>query len=94
MKILLLIPIMVSVTGIYLLFKIRLFFLRPVRFFREVKGLLKKRGALANLSLALAGTLGVGNVIGVSAGILVGGAGAVFWLMVSAIPAVKPTTTG
>lgn len=37
------------------------------------------------LCLALAGTLGVGNIVGVASAILVGGAGAVFWMWVSAI---------
>ncbi len=36
------------------------------------------------LMLALAGTLGVGNIVGVSAAIAMGGFGAVFWLWVSA----------
>ncbi len=35
--------------------------------------------------LALAGTLGVGNIIGVASAIAVGGAGAVFWMWVSAV---------
>jgi len=38
-----------------------------------------------SLCLALAGTLGVGNISGVAAAISVGGAGAVFWMWVSAI---------
>lgn len=37
------------------------------------------------LSLALAGTLGVGNIVGVSAAIWWGGAGAVFWMWLSAL---------
>lgn len=36
------------------------------------------------LRLALAGTLGVGNLVGVSAAIAMGGAGAVFWMWLSA----------
>ena len=35
---------------------------------------------LRALSVALAGTLGVGNIVGVSAAIWWGGAGAVFWM--------------
>ncbi len=35
--------------------------------------------------LALAGTLGVGNITGVAFGILVGGAGSVFWLFLSGV---------
>ena len=37
------------------------------------------------LCLALAGTLGVGNIVGVASAISIGGAGAVFWMWVSAI---------
>ena len=35
--------------------------------------------------LALAGTLGVGNIVGVASAIAMGGAGSVFWMWVSAI---------
>ena len=35
--------------------------------------------------LALAGTLGVGNIVGVASAIALGGAGAVFWMWISAI---------
>ena len=42
---------------------------------------------LRSLCLALAGTLGVGNIVGVSAAIVMGGAGAVFWMWVSALAA-------
>ena len=37
------------------------------------------------LTLALAGTLGVGNIVGVSAAICTGGFGAVFWMWISAL---------
>lgn len=40
---------------------------------------------LRALSVALAGTLGVGNIVGVSAAIWWGGAGAVFWMWLSAL---------
>lgn len=43
------------------------------------------RASLRALSVALAGTLGVGNIAGVSLAISVGGAGAVFWMWVSAL---------
>ena len=39
------------------------------------------------LTLALAGTLGVGNLVGVANAICVGGAGAVFWMWASALVA-------
>ena len=40
-----------------------------------------------SLTLALAGTLGVGNVVGVSSAIALGGFGSVFWMWVSALAA-------
>ena len=40
---------------------------------------------LRALSLALAGTLGVGNIVGVSAAIWWGGPGAVFWMWLYAL---------
>ena len=54
---------------------------------RNWKKLLTPSKAFKNLTLALAGTLGVGNIIGVAIGLSVGGAGSVFWLVLSAIPA-------
>ena len=37
------------------------------------------------MMLALAGTLGVGNIVGVANAIAIGGAGAVFWMWFSAL---------
>ena len=37
------------------------------------------------VTLALAGTLGVGNIVGVANAIAIGGAGAVFWMWISAL---------
>lgn len=37
-----------------------------------------------SLTVALAGTLGTGNIVGVATAITIGGAGSVFWLLVSA----------
>ena len=47
----------------------------------------KKNGvsSFRALSEALAGTLGVGNIVGVANAIAIGGAGAVFWMWVSAL---------
>ena len=41
--------------------------------------------SLRSLCVALAGTLGVGNIAGVASAIALGGAGAVFWMWVSAL---------
>ncbi len=37
------------------------------------------------MSIALGSTIGIGNIIGVSAAILIGGAGAVFWLLLTGV---------
>lgn len=39
------------------------------------------------MCVALAGTLGVGNIAGVASAIYIGGAGAIFWMWVSALAA-------
>ncbi len=66
-----------------------------VSFFRRREGVCQKsvpHGAGASpassfraLALALAGTLGVGNIVGVASAVALGGPGAVFWMWVSAI---------
>ena len=57
---------------------------------RTLRHMMKKTNAggtspFRALCLALAGTLGVGNIVGVASAISIGGAGAVFWMWVSAI---------
>lgn len=54
----------------------------PLRFFRTVKD---SDGGFSGLSLALAGTLGVGNIVGVVNALRLGGAGAVFWMWICAL---------
>ncbi len=72
--------------GIFLALKLRLFFLlHPLRTARVLLGAMRKKGAVRALFLALAGTLGVGNIAGVAFGIAVGGAGSVLWMLVSAV---------
>ena len=43
-----------------------------------------KSSPLRALSVSLAGTLGVGNIVGVAVAIVMGGAGALFWMWISA----------
>lgn len=54
--------------------------LRPLFFAKKSSGVSPARAVL----LALAGTLGVGNIVGVAGAVAMGGAGAVFWMWVSA----------
>ena len=83
-------PVMFSVLficGAVLLIRLRGFpFTSPIK---VLKGL--KNGDMLSsfkaMTLALAGTLGVGNIVGVATAIHMGGAGAVFWMLVSALVA-------
>ena len=82
-----LVPIGIMLGGGYFLIRLRAFFMLHPR--KTASHLLshcknERKGSFRRMSLALAGTLGVGNVTGVAAGILIGGAGSVFWLFLSA----------
>lgn len=79
-------------SGIFLSFKFRFF---QLNFFTWLKTCLASFGRSKSSSdssissfqsacTALAASLGVGNIVGVSAAIFVGGAGAVFWMWVAA----------
>ena len=82
----LILPFLVSAVGLYLLIKLRFFYIRhPIRTVREFMLELSERNSRRSLCLALAGTLGVGNIFGVAAGIMIGGAGSLFWLLVSSL---------
>ena len=75
------------ICGAVLLIRLRGFpFTSPIK---VLKGL--KNGDMLSsfkaMTLALAGTLGVGNIVGVATAIHMGGAGAVFWMLVSALVA-------
>lgn len=86
MNILSFLPIIIIASGFYLLIKLRFFFIiHPIRTFGLLKKSVAKKGALSALCLSLAGTLGVGNIVGVAFGISVGGAGSVFWLLISSV---------
>ena len=81
-----LLPVLLAATGTYFLLRLRFFFLlHPLRTVGRGFRAIKDGRALRSFSLALAGTLGVGNVFGVALGLLIGGAGSLFWLLVSMI---------
>lgn len=52
---------------------------------RDVRGRDRSRGSARAVAVALAGTLGVGNIAGVASAIALGGAGAIFRMWVSAV---------
>lgn len=82
-----LMPVLLIFTGLYFGCITRVFYLRrPIKtlkmmFRRKKDGISPFRAA----SMALAGTLGVGNITGVTAAIAMGGAGSVFWMWCSAM---------
>ena len=77
--------------GGYTAYRLRFFcFLHPIAAVRTL--FVREEGAgeagyspFRALAVALAGTLGVGNITGVAAAILLGGPGALFWMWVSAL---------
>ncbi len=81
-----LLPVIVTALGGFLLFKLKFFpITRPLRTARLCLSAATEEGDPRSLLLALAGTLGVGNILGVAISIAVGGAGSVFWLLVSGL---------
>ena len=84
------IPVFLLGTGFFYIFILKGFYLlHPLRVLRPI---FKKRNTsgvspLKALTLALAGTLGVGNIVGVATALYLGGPGAVFWMIFSALVA-------
>lgn len=79
-----LLPVLVGVVGLILLIRLRFFFVfHPIRASRDIFYSMRERETRRSFFLALAGTLGVGNIFGVAAGIMIGGGGSLFWLFVS-----------
>lgn len=77
-----------AVTGSILLILLRAFFIcHPKRTARELVRALRCGGRRPYMALllALAGTLGVGNLTGVALGLMIGGAGSVFWMWVASL---------
>lgn len=82
------VPILLMLMGVYFTVYLKGFHVfHPLR---TIKDMLRKEAnggtsPFRALCLALAGTLGVGNIAGVASAIMIGGAGAVFWMWVSAL---------
>ena len=82
-----LVPVMLLGCGLVLSCRIRIpKILNPRSFFGKLADIPEnsRNTPFKAVSTALAGTLGVGNITGVSAAILQGGAGAVFWMWMGA----------
>lgn len=85
-------PAILIIAGIYFGARLRFFYvLHPAKFIKTLKESAGEGGVspLRALTQALAGTLGVGNMAGVATAITAGGAGAVFWMWLSAFAAMS-----
>ena len=84
-------PPTLILVGIFFAVRLRGFYifhpLRTVKLMTERKG--DGISPLRAATMALAGTLGVGNITGVVSAIAMGGAGAIFWMWVSAAAAMS-----
>lgn len=82
------VPLLLVLGGIFYSIRLRFFYVRrPKRMLAALRSEPRADGvsSFRALTLALAGTLGVGNIVGVSAAIYLGGFGAVFWMWISAL---------
>lgn len=84
------VPAALIAAGIFFMFRLKFFNIRHPG--AMIRGMMKGGGGpgmtpVRAVSLALAGTLGVGNIVGVASAIYLGGFGAVFWMWVSALAA-------
>ncbi len=83
-----LLPPFLLLSGLFFYVRLGAFPLRhPRRTLGQLRGGEGRGSSLRALTLALAGTLGVGNITGVAVALLFGGAGAVFWLWVGGLAA-------
>ncbi|MBE6585101.1 MAG: alanine:cation symporter family protein [Ruminococcaceae bacterium] len=82
------VPFLLLGTGFFYIFKLRGFYLlHPFKTFRKLFVHPKGSGSSSwrALAMALAGTLGVGNIVGVATALYLGGAGSIFWMIFSAL---------
>lgn len=82
------IPFILLIGSIFFFIYLKFFPIRRASLI--ISSLFSKKGScgvhpLKSLTLALAGTLGVGNIVGVALAIEAGGAGAVFWMCLSSL---------
>lgn len=76
-------PILLMLTGVYFFAKLGFFPFTKSQ--KVICGITQsKKGGFKALALSLAGTLGVGNIVGVTSAIYAGGFGAIFWMWISA----------
>ena len=80
------VPLLLFSAGLFFLVRLRGFYLlHPVKTLRYALGHGNRRASLSAVAVALGGTLGVGNITGVTSALFVGGPGALFWMWCSAL---------
>lgn len=81
------IPPLLTLAGVFFLFYLKGYPFRAPR--RMARAMMHQSGTGVSpfraVTLALAGTLGVGNIVGVANALWLGGAGALFWMWISAL---------
>ncbi|MBE6661928.1 MAG: alanine:cation symporter family protein [Ruminococcaceae bacterium] len=83
-------PLLLLAAGLFYAFRLRFFPITRLPVILRVLTRRSEKGGVSSfrsLTLALAGTLGVGNIVGVASAIALGGVGAIFWMWVSALAA-------
>ena len=83
-------PVALMAAGLFFTVRLRAFHLTHPRLMWRTLTARDSTGGtspLSALALALAGTLGVGNIVGVASAIYLGGVGSIFWMWVSALAA-------
>lgn len=89
-------PMMILLVGVGLYITFRIRFLQFTRFglmWRETAAKIFRRGSVEDgdvtpfqaMSVAMGGTVGVGNIAGVASAIAIGGPGAIFWMWISGV---------
>ena len=81
------VPTLIFFLGGFFLIYLRLFYLKhPIKVLKSILKPNKEKGSspFSAMTVALAGTLGVGNIVGVSSAVILGGIGSLFWMIVSA----------
>lgn len=82
------VPVMLILAGIFFAFVLKCFHITRLPQILKVFTKKSPEGGISPfraVTLALAGTLGVGNIVGVAAAVMLGGFGSVFWMWVSAL---------
>ena len=84
------VPVLLIFSGIFYAVILKCFHIRhPLLIFKALTKKSESGGTtpFRAVTLALAGTLGVGNIVGVASAISLGGFGAIFWMWISALAA-------